>query len=740
MILSQKYLNLVILTSANPKIMKKIFITLAMMAAMAVGCQKQEIVDPVEESFVAKIEVFDSETKTSVDSDHHIEWSSGDRLAIFQGSSLADEYIISDNSVGKMNGIFNMVADNNEVNGSFSAGTELPCNVAWYPYSEDLSLIGSAYGRGAFELEGVLLPSVQNYSENSFANGAFPMVAVTKSISDHDLYFKNVLGAMRIQVRGTQVIKSIKIEGANEEKLSGAATVVAYPNNLVPEVKMSSDASTEVTLDCGDGVQLSETDVTNFIIALPPVVFEDGFKVTIVDSDNETYTISATVQNTILRSNILTMSPITLGASGKVTPDAEQDFAVKFKDPIFEEYVVSHFDLDCDGFLSFEEAENVVVLDVSGKKISDFTGIEHLVNLETLDCSNNTMTELDLRANTKLKMLKCDQNSSVDTLMLSGVVDLESLSFTNAGKVRVLDLSSCHKLKYLTFTYCSMLKEVKFGTMSDLREIHMTKAGSTKLDKQLDLSTCGSLRELEVYGLGLKSLNLSSCPNLEILNCSQNDLTELDLTYCQKLSSLNVKLNPLCVLKLGDNPYITSVELTDAVSIKVSGLNVQHIKCGEDSTGHIRINQVDFSECPNLQSAYIKNFYGELNLSDLKHLKEFTVHTGGITNLILDGSENIESITFNYWTGTPGTSFTISSWGSFSLPNLKSLYVLTYGMPRCLDLSRCPSLEHLEIYLRVYDEEEELKEVFLCPGVELDETSSIPTSAVVEYVTVVEDM
>lgn len=54
-------------------------------------------------------------------------------------------------------------------------------------------------------------------------------------------------------------------------------------------------------------------------------------------------------------------------------------------------------------------------------------------------------------------------------------------------------------------------------------------------------------------------------------------------------------------------------------------------------------------------------------------------------------------------------------------------------MPTSLDLSRCPSLEHLEIYYSVYNEEEKLKEIFLCSGVELDEDSYIPNTAVIEY-------
>ena len=251
------------------------------------------------------------------------------------------------------------------------------------------------------------------------------------------------------------------------------------------------------------------------------------------------------------------MSAITLSDSGEVTTDPEeQTFSVKFKDPIFEEYVVSHYDLDLDGFLSYEEAENVVALNLSGKKITDFTGIEHLVNLEILDCSSNKMTELDLRKNAKLKVLVCDQNVSLDTITLSGAVNLENLSSLNTA-IRALDLRTVQKLKYLRLDSCGSLEYLKLGDASDLEEIYIS---STKL-KTLNLSTCRSLRILDVASCDLATLNLSACINLETLDCIANDLTALDLRNCPKVSSLDVNSNPLCILELGDNPYLTSVNL-----------------------------------------------------------------------------------------------------------------------------------------------------------------------------------
>ena len=143
------------------------------------------------------------------------------------------------------------------------------------------------------------------------------MVAVTANMADHNLKFKNVSGAMKLQLKGNLVVKSIKIEGANGEKLSGAATVTAYANNLAPVIKMADDASTEVTLDCGDGVLLSESEPTNFYIALPPVLFENGFTVKVTDVEENVQTITAEAANTVLRSSILVMPEVTLESTNQ---------------------------------------------------------------------------------------------------------------------------------------------------------------------------------------------------------------------------------------------------------------------------------------------------------------------------------------------------------------------------------------------------------------------------------------
>ena len=77
-------------------------------------------------------------------------------------------------------------------------------------------------------------------------------------------------------------------------------------------------------------------------------------------------------------------------------------------------------DTDGDGEISAAEAEAISYLNISGEflsgeccvvgDISDLTGIEAFINLDTLDCSYNQITTLDIAKNTALILLNCMEN------------------------------------------------------------------------------------------------------------------------------------------------------------------------------------------------------------------------------------------------------------------------------------------------------------------------------------------
>ena len=246
----------------------------------------------------------ENQTKTLLDENNDILWTAADQIAAFLKSPSAQCFQIQDEYVGKNQGYFS------EVSPSRSSAAEWEENVAYYPYSETVRCAKTESG---YSLD-ILLPQTQTYHESSFGSNAFPMAAVSK---DNNFTFRNICGGVKLQLKGSQSIASVRIEGRNNEKLSGPATVTIPGVMTIPSIEMGTDASNSVILDC-NAVQLKENIATTFIATLPPVVFEGGFIVTITDTEENTYLIESSQRNEIKRSALLVM------------PEKELDSSIKY--------------------------------------------------------------------------------------------------------------------------------------------------------------------------------------------------------------------------------------------------------------------------------------------------------------------------------------------------------------------------------------------------------------------------
>lgn len=81
--------------------------------------------------------------------------------------------------------------------------------------------------------------------------------------------------------------------------------------------------------------------------------------------------------------------------------------AENFPDSNFRAYVSDSLDTDGNDTLSKAEILAATNIDVSGLGIKDLTGIEKLVAVDTLNCSDNCLTAVDLSSNTALTSLNC---------------------------------------------------------------------------------------------------------------------------------------------------------------------------------------------------------------------------------------------------------------------------------------------------------------------------------------------
>lgn len=170
------------------------------------------------------------------------------------------------------------------------------------------------------------------------------------------------------------------------------------------------------------------------------------------------------------------------------------DTHVKFNDKNFLNALIEMgVDLTRDSIISLEEAEAVRLVNISGKNISDLTGIEKFINLEILHCLNNRLNIVDLTSNMALKQLNLNNNQLV-FLDVSQNVHLETL-YCNQNQLRGIDTGS-----------------------ADLVEIIC----NDNQIQSLDLSGNTSLEKLECENNQITSLNVSNNPQLVYLNCRQN--------------------------------------------------------------------------------------------------------------------------------------------------------------------------------------------------------------------------
>lgn len=362
--------------------MKRFYVPMMFLLLMA-GCQKSEQENAAKDSeiceFSSTMELFDGTTKTSMTPDRQVVWSVGDQVAIFQGSTAASKYQVYDECAGTSNGRFKIIA-NAAVGDDFSSGMQIPTNIALYPYIEGMQCSLTVFDEetsDSYTISGLTFPDTQQYSESSFPEESFMMVAVTNSIADHTLNFRNVNGALKLQLCGKCKVKSIKLEGNNDESLAGDVTITAYPGTGLPTIAITGNSSKSITLDCGDGVQLDPAVPVDFIMSVPPTNFKEGFTVTVTDTDGTEMPVRATVANEIRRSSLLKMPVINIQSQQNPDePSTDEESSIILTDHISATYAefVTTLDKNCQAmfYSVISEAEAQVLMATTDDKKSNY--------------------------------------------------------------------------------------------------------------------------------------------------------------------------------------------------------------------------------------------------------------------------------------------------------------------------------------------------------------------------------
>lgn len=276
--------------------MKKI--AWAFVALTLIGCKVDEregtiLVSDVKTVYSGTLE--NRDTKVYVDSELNLHWNADDEISVF--STTANLRYGFDGETGDREGTFSLKDD-------AAVGAALPTTYGVYPYQESTSIDT----KGTLTLD---LPAVQYYKDRSFSPGANTMVAVARDNTSDRLAFQNLCGFVVVQLFGEATVTSVQLMGNDGEELSGQGSVTPSYGEA-PALVMSKGAGERITLDCGEGVTLGQTEAeaTSFWFVVPPVSFSQGFTITVTDTETRTWSKRTTAERIVVRNVKNSLSPI----------------------------------------------------------------------------------------------------------------------------------------------------------------------------------------------------------------------------------------------------------------------------------------------------------------------------------------------------------------------------------------------------------------------------------------------
>lgn len=232
---------------------------------------------------VATQETPEGDTKTAL-SGSQVVWNSGNQIKVFNAANPEGKvFTLTDGSVGKTTGEF--LGDVLTGDGPF---------YAVYP--------ASAAGTLSDGKVSITIPQSQVLTAGSFGNNANISLAQADNLTDA-LHFKNVLGAVCIQVTSSIPAKRVRIQTKADEPLWGSATVQMVEG--VPALTLAPGTADNQIVEASTAGSASGTA---FYLMLPPGTLASGFVAQVAAGEYAMLQEAPAAENNkIVRSRIVAM-------------------------------------------------------------------------------------------------------------------------------------------------------------------------------------------------------------------------------------------------------------------------------------------------------------------------------------------------------------------------------------------------------------------------------------------------
>ena len=400
------------------------------------------------------------------------------------------------------------------------------------------------------------IPTEQRATAGNFESGIAPAYAKADQ-EGGDLEFEPMCGLVKFSLAGdVGKIESVRFE-AGGQVLSGTYSCNLWLNNTSDITGFESSKSHVILT----GPFVAGED---YYMVVAPCSLSGGFSFTFTRDDSSIHVKSGKIEEGYIYSGYMgNFGTIDLSDATFGKP-SETDITDMAFIQIVEEAAGISLTRNDVGTVSLTEANlaemaRVTKLNISEKGLTDLSALKYFTGLQTLDCSRNSLTALDVSALTNLTSLDCSFNSLTE-LDVSALTNLTSMdcSFNSLTKLNVSRQTN------LTSLDCSdnQLTALDVSALTSLTSLDCSDNQLTALD----VSNLTLLTKLDCYRNKLTALNVSNLTGLEDLDCSENRMSSLDISKFLNLDSVK------CGKQTADGVTSRTLTLTLTAAQKARGV------------------------------------------------------------------------------------------------------------------------------------------------------------------------
>ena len=588
---------------------RHILLACSLLTLLAAACSKDDLVPEatqptdgadglVEMTFTATAAPATRTTlgEKGADEEYPVLWTSGDEIVVmpaygrFEKSELEEMKFTTS------------IEGGTAATATFTGRTQPSENgyIAFYPADKLVEYSGQEYN---YNID-FTLPTEQQAIAGNFESGIAPAYAKADQ-EGGDLEFEPMCGLVKFSLAGdVGNIKSVRFE-AGGQVLSGT-----YSCNLW-------FGTSDIT-----GFESSESHVTltgpfvvgeDYYMVVAPCSLSGGFSFTFTRDDDSIHVKSGKIEDGYIYSwdmenfGTIDLSDATFGKP------SETDITDMAFIQIVEEAACISLTRNAVGTVSLTkenlaEMARVTKLNIAEKGLTDLSALKYFTGLQTLDCSRNSLTELDVSALTNLTSLDCSDNqlTALDVSKLTHLTILDcsdnELTALDVSKLTGLTKLDCSFNSLTTLDVSALTKLTSLDCYrNELTKLVVSKlTGLTKLDcaynqlTALNVSNLTGLTDLDCSDNQLKELDVSNLTGLTHLYCSDNQLTALDVSNLTLLTDLDCADNQLTALDVSKQTGLTHLYCSgnQLTAVDLNGLTaLENLDCSEN-----RMSSLDISE------------------------------------------------------------------------------------------------------------------------------------------------